>query len=281
MKRSVTGVKAASRGGLESSPRTPVSSSGKLVPGEGSTASAAVSDDDSDEEQVLFFEDPQQLLDIFAELEEQNLSLIQNSQETEEALEEMKQTIKATQTKMDKETSILKEQIDKLKNAIKREVDKAKDLETKARLFSFGEFKSEDQELMLEALNKKVEDVYKHCIGENEANIGTLQMLTNIENRLEELFEEIEILPQDKVEAAEKAKEKERRMRQREDKVEQQKIHQEERIRRALERAKAEPKKRTGRPLVFRSEPPSFLKEEDDGSEQATREEEELAYYFT
>ena len=52
------------------------------------------------QEQVLFFEDPQQLLDIFAELEEQNLSLIQNSQETEEALEEMKQTIKATQTKM-------------------------------------------------------------------------------------------------------------------------------------------------------------------------------------
>ena len=42
----------------------------------------------------LYFTDPQQLLDIFAELEEQNLSLIQNSQETEEALEEMKQTIK-------------------------------------------------------------------------------------------------------------------------------------------------------------------------------------------
>ena len=29
-------------------------------------------------------------------------------------------------------------------------------------------------------------------------------MLTNIENRLEELFEEIELLPQEKVEAAEK-----------------------------------------------------------------------------
>ena len=40
------------------------------------------------------------------------------------------------------------------------------------RLFSFGEFKSEDQEIMLEALNRKVEDVYRHCIGENEANIG-------------------------------------------------------------------------------------------------------------
>ena len=33
---------------------------------------------------------------------------------------------------------------------------------------------------------------------------STLQMLTNIENRLEELFEEIESLPPEKVEAAEK-----------------------------------------------------------------------------
>jgi len=33
---------------------------------------------------------------------------------------------------------------------------------------------------------------------------STLQMLTNIENRLEELFEQIEMMPADKVEAAEK-----------------------------------------------------------------------------
>jgi galactokinase/mevalonate kinase-like predicted kinase len=52
------------------------------------------------QEPELYFTDPQQLLDIFAELEEQNLSLIQNSQETEEALEEMKQTVKSTKAKM-------------------------------------------------------------------------------------------------------------------------------------------------------------------------------------
>ena len=33
---------------------------------------------------------------------------------------------------------------------------------------------------------------------------STLQMLTNIENRLEDLFQQIELLPADKVEAAEK-----------------------------------------------------------------------------
>lgn len=52
------------------------------------------------QEPDLYFGDPQQLLDIFAELEEQNLSLIQNSQETEEALEELRQTIKQTQERM-------------------------------------------------------------------------------------------------------------------------------------------------------------------------------------
>ena len=48
----------------------------------------------------LFFTDPQQLLDIFSELEEQNLSLIQNSQETEETLEEMRQTRAVTEQKL-------------------------------------------------------------------------------------------------------------------------------------------------------------------------------------
>ena len=39
------------------------------------------------------------------------------------------------------------------------------------RMFSYGEFKAEDQEKMLAALKKNVEDVYRSCIGDNEANI--------------------------------------------------------------------------------------------------------------
>lgn len=257
------------------------SASKRTAEQESTVSTVTESDDDSDEDLELYFTDPQQLLDIFAELEEQNLSLIQNSQETEEALEEMKQTIKLTKQKMEKETSILKEQIDKLNSQIKKEEKRAEELKIKAKMFSYGEFKQEDQEKMLAQLNKKVEEVYRSCIGDNEANIGTLQMLTNIENRLEELFEQIETMPQDRVEAAEKAKEKERRLKLREEKMEQQRIHQEERVRKALERAKAEPKKQTGRKLVFRSEPPRHKKKEDDRSDQQSKEEEELAYFFT
>jgi hypothetical protein len=53
-----------------------------------------------DEEPLLYFKTPQQLLDIFAELEENNLALIQNCQETEETLEELKQKILETEARM-------------------------------------------------------------------------------------------------------------------------------------------------------------------------------------
>lgn len=48
----------------------------------------------------LYFKDPQQLLEVFTNLEEQNLSLIQNTQEMEEALEELSFTLKNTQIRM-------------------------------------------------------------------------------------------------------------------------------------------------------------------------------------
>ena len=46
----------------------------------------------SDSDPPMYFREPEQLLDTFTALEEQNLFLIQNSQETEQALEELKQT---------------------------------------------------------------------------------------------------------------------------------------------------------------------------------------------
>ena len=48
----------------------------------------------------LYFTDPAELISIFTELEEQNLSLIQNSQETEITLEEMKQNMHTVEQRM-------------------------------------------------------------------------------------------------------------------------------------------------------------------------------------
>merc|ERR1719466_224892 len=113
------------------------------------TNASSLLDDDSDDEVELYFTDPQQLLNIFQELEEDNLSLITNSQETEEAMEEIKHSLKITKNKMSRQTEQLKTQIEVLKNTIDREEERADMLEVKCKMFNFGEFKSEDEDQTL------------------------------------------------------------------------------------------------------------------------------------
>lgn len=70
------------------------------------------------------------------------------------------------------------------------------------------------QDKLLESLHCKVLDVYRHCISnQQESSLDTVQMLTVIEQQLDELLEDLEHIPQNKVEQAERAKEKERRTR--------------------------------------------------------------------
>lgn len=60
----------------------------------------------------MFFKDPRQLLEVFSQLEEQNLFLIQNCQETEEGLEELKGKFRDTQERMEGEVQNLRDQIE-------------------------------------------------------------------------------------------------------------------------------------------------------------------------
>lgn len=107
-------------------------------------------------------------------------------------------------------------------------------------------------------------------------------MLGSLENKLEDLFQQIEMLPADVVDAVEKAKEKEHRLRQREEKVRQQRLHDEERRAKAQERAREPPRRREGRRLVFRSRPPAHKRKQSEALDEAKlREEEEFAYFFT
>jgi hypothetical protein len=168
---------------------------------------AEAAEDDGEEsvaECRLYFTAPSQLLQLFSELEEQNLSLIQNSQETEELLEDLRHTRKETERDLNTKIHNLKRQVDLLTKAIELEEAKGSDLEMKSKLLSYGEYKADDQEQMLVEIDKKVASVYTKCIGPNEANISSLNMLTAIEECLEQLFETIDSLPGDKVEAAEK-----------------------------------------------------------------------------
>ncbi|XP_012409590.1 cilia- and flagella-associated protein 100, partial [Trichechus manatus latirostris] len=234
------------------------------------------------QELELYFTEPQQLLEVFTKLEEQNLSLIQNTQEMEETLEELSFNLKNTQNRMDREVNQLKHWISTMMMSIAKEEETAAELELKSRVFHFGEYHGAQQDRLLESLNSKVLDVYRHCIGpQQEANLGTVQMLTVIEHQLDELLEGLERMPPSKIEQAAKAKEKERCMRLREEKVMIQKQLQEERLQRAQARAQAEIKKKKGRKLVCRSQPPILKTKMAPSHALMDKDKEEQLFFFT
>ncbi|XP_052329914.1 cilia- and flagella-associated protein 100-like [Oncorhynchus keta] len=234
-----------------------------------------------EEDPELYFRDPRQLLELLTELEEQNLSLIQNSRETEDAQEEFRQVMDYNRKKMEVETNQLTQQIDIMTHTIQRERERAAKLELRARLFNFGKYKSDDQEGMFDSLGVKVEEVYRGCVGDSEANLSTLQMLKAIESRLDELLENVEIVPKERLVLAERAKEKERRFRLRDEKMHQDKQHQEERLKRALERAQADVKKTTGKKLMARSQRPARKLKTSQVYDISDKEKEEQLYFFT
>ncbi|KAH8053362.1 hypothetical protein JL722_9588 [Aureococcus anophagefferens] len=206
---------------------------------------------------------PPPLLDIFSQLEEQNLFLIQNSQETEKALEELKQNFEATKEQMDGKTALLKQNIDELELQIGAEENKAAQL--RGRLQARAGETQGRQEKLLAQLHEKVRDVYQKCGFDVGSKPSTLFMLSELEARLEQLLDHIETMSEEYIMKEEKDKEKKRRERKRQEQQALQDAQQEERNRKSIARSMQAPKKRTGRQVMFRSAP----------MRQAVREEKE------
>jgi len=246
------------------------------------TPEEIIEDESSDDEGEieLYFKEPQQLLAMFHELEDQNLSLIQNGQDMEENIDEIKSQANITRERLNRDVAFLAGQITMLEQAAMREEEKIEDLKLKCEMFSFGEFDQDDQEKLLAKFGNKVEGVYNEVIGENDANISTLQMLTSIENTFGQLLDLQEMMPEDEIAEYEKKFEKDRRARLREDKLREQEAIQKERVQRALERAQAAPRNQVGRRPVPRSEPPRVKVKTRKNKEQLSMEQQEYRYFF-
>jgi len=229
----------------------------------------------------MYFTRPQQLLDIFAALEERNLFLIQNSQETEEQLEELNQKLEMTKAKMDEETEVLNSQINSLKSSISAEESKAAALGERANPHKGQTSGDQDTEALLASLHKRVAEVYERCGIGDDSTSGTLMMLANIEHKLEENLAAIERMPPEEVEKAEKEREKDRRSRVRTEKMAFQKKAQEDRINKSIQRSKAPVQKKTGKPVMFRAPPLVTRKRDKDIKEERDEDEEDLREFLT
>ncbi|VDP65807.1 unnamed protein product, partial [Schistosoma mattheei] len=146
--------------------------------------------------------------------------------------------------------------------------------------FLFAGYNSEQQKLVLNDLHEIITEVYRDTIRKSDTPLSSIQMLYEIEVKLTDLLEILQTLPEDEVNEVKQAKEIKHRQQIKEDKKYQQRLYQEERIQKALERAKAAPKKQTGRRLMIRSQPPVIHKSDDGKLDAKAKEMKELAFLF-
>eukprot|EP01006_Ploeotia_vitrea_P033676 TRINITY_DN65621_c10_g2_i3.p1 TRINITY_DN65621_c10_g2~~TRINITY_DN65621_c10_g2_i3.p1 ORF type:complete len:553 (+),score=326.43 TRINITY_DN65621_c10_g2_i3:863-2521(+) len=231
----------------------------------------------SDDEDEMYFKEPAQLLEIFAQLEERNLFLIQNVQETEEALEELKQKKRDTEAVLNEKTEQLQTNINELRQKIGLEDEKSSTLTTRTG----ASVSVSEQNQILSALASKVNQVYVKCVGEPLDSMDTLDMLREIESELEELLSKMERMDPKDLEQGEHEKERERRERVRQAKYEEQQRQYEERLAKSTARSKGDVKKKTGRPVMFRSAPLRKTKKKQEKKKKKDEEAEDIKRFFT
>ena len=100
---------------------------------------------------------------------------------------------------MNQQAENLETEIRQLEERIYKERKEAAKVEEIIENSVSGESRRGGEDKMLDDLEKSVLKIYEECIGENEANISTIDMLRHIELRMETLTQEQEVLNQKKV----------------------------------------------------------------------------------
>jgi hypothetical protein len=228
----------------------------------------------SGEEMPLYFNKPNQLMEVFATLEEQNLFLIQASQDKEQTLEEIQQKFTEKKQVMGSQIGRLQENLAELEGYIKDENDQCEVLRQQAMKAS-GTLQRDQ---LLEDLTSKIIEVHCACGHDPEHDPNPKQMLRGIEVKLEEflsLLDEEEAERPEVVEGFMKKKEKDRRefVKQTRKAAMERKIS--ERLETSLARSQQPVHKKVGKQIMFTS-PPLYQARrvivEDEGLEESIKE---------
>ena len=153
----------------------------------------------------MYFTHPKQLLDVFAKLEEENLTLISEAQDIEDQLERdtEKRTKELYQLEMESQQN--QKEITRLREAIVEEMQKKKayglESSSASSASASTSLSSPSPEQELAKLTEKVREVYESVVTtETKASsIEAVDMLREIEETLERYFVEIEKMPKDVV----------------------------------------------------------------------------------
>lgn len=220
-------------------------------------------------------------MELCTELYYQNITRILKFRQIEDELKETQMALieagKRNEAKLVKLTDHIKERSE----ALNKQKNKLRDIQIKVMIHSAGSSLTADKESNWEMLKKKISEVYISLLGRSKVRISTQQKLTNIENRLFELLQQLESAPSDKVEALWEAKSKEKKQRIKELCYLDLKERRKKLIKKSWKNVLAAAKRGPSRKLMYRSMISVKKKDETKVPERMFSYEDDMAYYFT
>lgn len=237
-----------------------------------------------------FFKNPQDLVDILAELESNNLTLIENVQEQEEACERLRLKAATLQKALNNEQSAVDEHIAHEVDVISELQKEMADIESsrdqikdftfleRYEAFSLGSIHQFDPPWLKESRNRRAlddevekptvghlmdilqEQIYKiYCkiFGTDEsAKLDTLFMLKNFELEIEELTRGLSKYSRMQILKAKKSVDEHNRLLARQRQKDIEALAHDAKLKRAIEKSKEPPRWHRGRRIIDRSAPP-------------------------
>ena len=184
----------------------------------------------TDDDIPMYFQKPEQLIDFFMRMEEDNLFLMTRCQEAEVMFDTVKAQHDKKEREMTEKTDRLRAEMQQLADQIKVEEQRCEALQER---LDQGEKDTENDALETQdrLQTEEIRKVFVLCYPEQAASddLGAIQMLTRIEQMIEKTFSELDTMEQDPdfiFFDKEKDKQKERRKIARQEQIELAKIEQ-------------------------------------------------------
>lgn len=229
----------------------------------------------------LYFTDPWQVRLVFREMELQHLSSLLIIESIRKPKDVMKQGLKAVQMYYDSEISAIEEQLELAEKHIKQEEERATTLEEVAKDLLHTDLKELVSSESTILTHVYVEHAYEECLGAGDTDMTTLETIHALKLMHEDLMMKLDSLPFEIVKEAESV------VRARYA-LSLDKAHQARRqvavldnLTKSMKRALEKPYARHGRPMMWRSKPPSPKVDSKAVVESFSQGEIEFLTHFT
>lgn len=229
----------------------------------------------------LYFTDPWQVRLVFREMELQHLSSLLIIESIRKPKDVMVQGLQAVQEYYDTEIKSIEEQLEMAEKQIVQEEERAKMLEEVAKNLMNTELKELVSSESTILAHVYVEHAYEECVAAGNTDMTTLETLQALKLLYEDLMMKLDSLPPDIVREAEAAVQSKNALALYKAHNARRQVAILDNLTKSMKRALDKPFERHGRPLMWRSKPPSPKMKVRATAEVYSQRELEYLTHFT